>query len=241
MKGISWINDLKLKAGLLYSGLGRVIDPTIPAVIATFGVSGPHEPDVQLGRIFQVPLSDTTTELRAYAMGSYQLIGVVPLPSARPYARHLIRCGGNRLAFRTDLGGQVFLLTTALALADNDADGLSDDWEIAFFLGTNAPNGGVQQDFDGDGISNLQEFLEGTDPTDASNAFRIRSVSLVGNDLVFRFHGVTGIRYQLEHAHAVKGPWAGIGDVVTGLGLGVVLTNSVPAVSPQFFRLRQVP
>ena len=233
--------DLKLQNGLLYSGLGRVIDPNIPSLLTTFGVNGPVEPDSQLGRIYQVPLSDTTTELRVYDMGSYQLLGTMALPTARPYARHLIRCGANRLTFRTDNGGQFFLLRTALASQDNDGDGMPDEWEMAFFHSTNAANGGAAQDFDGDGITNLQEYINGTDPTDASNAFRISGVSLGGGTAVFRFHGVTGIRYQLEQSPSVSGSWAATGPVVMGQGLGLFWTNALPPVSPQFYRLRQVP
>ncbi len=44
---------------------------------------------------------------------------------------------------------------------DTDADGLADDWEISHFgnLGV-GPSG----DYDGDGLTNLNEFREGTDP-----------------------------------------------------------------------------
>jgi hypothetical protein len=233
--------DLKLRGDLLYSALGRVIDPTIPAVIATFGVNGPIEPDSQLGRIFQVPLSDTTTELRAYGMGSYQLLGTLSLPTARPYARHLIRCGGNRLAFRTDNGGQIFLLQTSLAVVDNDADGMPDDWELAFFNEIDAPGGGPQEDFDGDGVSNLQEYSAGTDPTDPANSLRVVQLSLTASTVEMRFHGVTGRQYQLEKATAVEGPWMSGGSIATGDGHWLTITDSNPGKSSQFYRVRQVP
>jgi hypothetical protein len=49
---------------------------------------------------------------------------------------------------------------------DNDGDGMADSWERAFF-GTlvQLPNA----DADGDGASNLQEFLDGTNPTNAAS------------------------------------------------------------------------
>jgi len=106
--------ELKLQGTTLYTALGRAIDPNIPVLLKEFGVNGTIEPDMQRGRIFQIPVSDTTTELRAYSVESYELLGSVPLPNAKPYARNLIRCGDNRLAFRTD-AGQLFLIRTVLA------------------------------------------------------------------------------------------------------------------------------
>ena len=37
---------------------------------------------------------------------------------------------------------------------------------------------------DGDGISNLQEFLAGTDPTDSASSFRITSIAQVGTNIL---------------------------------------------------------
>ena len=47
-------------------------------------------------------------------------------------------------------------------LADVDGDLLPDSWECVFLGGDGDPNG----DLDGDGISNQQEYLDGTDPGD---------------------------------------------------------------------------
>jgi hypothetical protein len=49
---------------------------------------------------------------------------------------------------------------------DSDGDGLPDSWEIAHFGNLSQTATG---DFDGDGISNLDEFLDGTDPTSSSS------------------------------------------------------------------------
>lgn len=49
---------------------------------------------------------------------------------------------------------------------DSDGDGLPDSWEIAHFGNLNQTASG---DPDGDGVSNLQEYLDGTDPTNAAS------------------------------------------------------------------------
>ncbi|GAA5128031.1 hypothetical protein JIN84_07820 [Luteolibacter yonseiensis] len=53
---------------------------------------------------------------------------------------------------------------SASSWPDTDADGLKDSWEIGFFQNITAQNGAG--DADGDLVTNLQEFLADTSPTD---------------------------------------------------------------------------
>jgi hypothetical protein len=66
------------------------------------------------------------------------------------------------------------LLHTDPAVADSDADGLPDAWEIHYGLdphdnGTGDPNNGPDGDLDGDGFTNLQELLGASSPSDPTN------------------------------------------------------------------------
>lgn len=66
--------------------------------------------------------------------------------------------------------------------ADSDDDGMSDDWEDFYGLNKNDPaDGDSNEDADGDGISNLQECLNGTDPFDFYNGVQPRLVVLAGD------------------------------------------------------------
>jgi len=52
---------------------------------------------------------------------------------------------------------------------DFDADEMPDDWEVLHFGGTSAGGGGAWEDYDGDAVPNLHEFIAGTDPADATS------------------------------------------------------------------------
>ncbi len=58
---------------------------------------------------------------------------------------------------------------------DSNGNGLPDSWELEYFGNLNQT---AQGDYDGDGVSNLQEFLDGTNPTNAASAlYRISLVN----------------------------------------------------------------
>jgi T5SS/PEP-CTERM-associated repeat protein len=79
-------------------------------------------------------------------------------------------------------------------------DGLPNGWKQQYGLnplsssGNNGPNG----DPDGDGMSNLQEYLAGTDPTNSSSALRITTVVRQGADVLITWQTVGGKNYVLQ-------------------------------------------
>lgn len=79
----------------------------------------------------------------------------------------------------------VFLLTPhAFAIADKDADGMSDLWEEAhgFSVSGNAnPNQAANADPDGDGVSNLLESVAGTNPHNGSGWMGTHQVRMARN------------------------------------------------------------
>ncbi|MCF7850024.1 MAG: hypothetical protein K9M45_14315 [Kiritimatiellales bacterium] len=57
---------------------------------------------------------------------------------------------------------------------DGDGDDMPDTWENLHFGGTSKANGGPEQDWDADGVTNLKEYLAATSPTDPNEYFSIK-------------------------------------------------------------------
>jgi hypothetical protein len=98
----------------------------------------------------------------------------------------------------TNTGGSGTLALNIEVLADSDGDGMPDRWEEANELSLLFP-GDATLDNDGDTLSNLGEFLAGTDPQDPGSALRINpfSRSPVAGQLQLSWKSVPGKRYRV--------------------------------------------
>jgi subtilisin family serine protease len=84
-------------------------------------------------------------------------------------------------------------------IVDTDTNGLPDWWELQYFghLTGSDPNA----DADHDGLSNLAEWLAGTNPTNASSVLRLTAIPTNNpNAYVVRWPSVAGKYYRLERA-----------------------------------------
>lgn len=80
---------------------------------------------------------------------------------------------------------------------DSDGDGMSDDWELLYF---GADGAHPDDDFDGDGLSNLREFRAGTHPKNAQSVFAVVEVARVPAGLRLRWSSVAGKTYRVRRA-----------------------------------------
>src|SRR5204862_8282393 len=81
---------------------------------------------------------------------------------------------------------------------DSDGDGIPDDWELAYGFNPFDPSD-ASQDADGDGLTNVQEFLAGGDPLGNESRMRIQQVRVSGQEVHITFYGVRpGQHYRLE-------------------------------------------
>ena len=108
-----------------------------------------------------------------------------------------------------------------------------DSWAAGMEWG-NAASGSAD-DPDGDGLTNLEEFLAGTDPLDANSVLRISSIKSVENGMEIRWTSVEGKVYAVEHSKQLGAAWLPVktGIVAEGPETSFVL----PAADGGFFRV----
>lgn len=106
-------------------------------------------------------------------------------------------------------------------------------WQTLYFTTTNNPAGAPDVDADGDGQSNQQEFLAGSDPTNSASSFRITSILPAGNDARITWMCGGGRTNVLQVATGI-GTYSNISPNIVMPGTNVTTTNytDASALSP---------
>jgi hypothetical protein len=120
---------------------------------------------------------------------------------------------------------------------DNNGDGLPDDWQSSFF-GVNAlawPK--ANADTDGDGVSDRNEFLGGTDPKDPADNLSVQIQSTEQGPVLVWKTKVGGV-YQLQHSDNLQS-WTDVGGYRFATGESdSLVTPGLPANT--YFRVNRI-
>ena len=121
---------------------------------------------------------------------------------------------------------------------DYNNDELPDDWQLIYFGSERNNWPGPEQDSDGDGATNQEEFLAGTDPSDASDKLTVELLNLEDGQRL-QWNAKPGAVYQLQNSNNLNGSWINVGEPVlaseseTGISL-----RSVGDVN--FYRIKKI-
>ncbi len=122
----------------------------------------------------------------------------------------------------------------AFLMIDSDADGLSDAWEMTHFGNLSQYASG---DADGDGASNLQEFQDGSDPTDSNSVYFRLLVLRDGGSVINTFDRITYTNGEPVTLTGVGLPGqepfhAWMGDILTRSNpVTLVMTNNKTVIA----------
>jgi hypothetical protein len=100
--------------------------------------------------------------------------------------------------------------------ADTDGDGLPDSWEMERFGSLNAT---ASADADGDGTTNMMEYLAGTNPLSVASVFRPTTQTADGK-LVLTVPTVSNRSYRVWGTANLNSPWTQH-DTISGDGTTV--------------------
>jgi hypothetical protein len=154
------------------------IDASVQQRVITFKVATPNVSATPIGAQTLFTVSDATigAEIRYTTDGSDPTTGSILFNNSVTLANGLIP---RWKAFKTNY------LPSDTVLSDSDGDGLADWWEIQYFGNLSQTGAG---DYEGDGLSNVQEYLAGTNPgnpdTDGDGVPDGTEVSRSSNPLV---------------------------------------------------------
>jgi len=116
---------------------------------------------------------------------------------------------------------------------------VSDEWKTNFFGLSPGPEADPEADADGDGVPNWQEYLAGTNPTNAASRLEFRGAQARGGLIQFKWDAVPGRVYVIERSTNLSGDsWA---PVQTNAFLSpetAGFTESILTQAPGFYRIK---
>jgi YD repeat-containing protein len=129
---------------------------------------------------------------------------------------------------------------------DSDGDGIP-DWWMELHFGHSTGQAGdkslAHYDADEDGMTNLQEFLAGTVPTDPNSALKVLGNPELAGGATIEWQAVSGKTYRLQFKNALSdAEWTNVtGDVTANSNVASKLDPTASGQPQRLYRVLLVP
>ncbi len=222
------------------------VGPTPPAAPSALGATPLSETQVQLTWV------DNATNETAYSIGrstdsnSWSVLNGGLPPGTTNYTD--ATCNPSTLYYYrvncTNSGGASAYAVVSLTTPTGVGDGVPGGWRLQYFgngLATNSSSCATC-DPDGDGQSNLAEYLAGTDPTNNASVLRILSIAPQNQDIVIAWQTAANKTNAVQAGSSTTNYTDVSGFILTtGTQTNYIDSNGATNVPPRFYRVRLVP
>ncbi len=166
-------------------------------------------------------------------------------PSTKP----VLAANGRTVVFQSfasdlvagDFNDKRDLFVLTLGGVDSEPDGMDDDWEVAYF--NNLSHDGTA-DTDGDGATDLQEFLAGTDPTNANSVFRVLTIAPAGGGtktLLWSGNSTRSYRAEFKDDLSIA-TWTALTETISWNGTTASLPDfTAGSATNRYYRVLRLP
>jgi hypothetical protein len=130
------------------------------------------------------------------------------------------------------------LITVANRSGSSWNDGIPDTWRLLYFGTVSNALSAANADPDGDGASNWQEYVAGTNPLDAASVFEfLPATPPAGAGFALQWPSVVNKTYTLQYSSSAgPGNWTTVATNMPGTGQPMQWTDPNTTAAARFYR-----
>jgi hypothetical protein len=129
------------------------------------------------------------------------------------------------------------LITVGKRTGSSWNDGIPDTWRLLYFGTVSNMQSAANADPDGDGASNWEEFIAGTNPLNAASVFEfLPGVAQGGSSFTLQWPSVFNKNYTLQSASSPNGGWSTVASNLIGNSQVLQWTDTNAASGARFYR-----